>query len=44
MTVAQMCEAMPSAEFVEWQALDSIRNAEAEKEERLARKGMRPRR
>lgn len=51
MTVNKMMtgrdEPMPYTELIEWMALDSLRQAEAEKAQRLAEKGMsqkRPRR
>lgn len=37
MTVGDMLDRMSSAELTEWMALDSLRNAEREKAERLAR-------
>lgn len=43
MTVAQMSVEMPYAELVAWQALDQVRQAEAEKAQRMAGKGMRGR-
>lgn len=47
MTVGEMLDRMSSAELMRWMALDSLRAAEREKAERLAKKGMaanRPRR
>lgn len=43
MTVGELTARMTYAELLEWAALDQIRNAEAEKAERLATKGMRAR-
>jgi hypothetical protein len=47
MTVGRMMHEMTYAELVDWMALDSLRVKEAEKAQRLAKKGMqqqRPRR
>ncbi len=43
MTVAELSARMSSAELTDWMALDALRGAEAEKAERLAKKGMRSR-
>ena len=43
MTVARLDEEMSNPELLEWMALDSLRNEEREKAQRLAKKGMRPR-
>lgn len=40
MTVAQMEREMDYQELLEWMALDTIRNREREKAQRLASKGM----
>lgn len=40
MTVGRMMAEMTYAELVDWMALDSLRAKEAEKAQRLAKKGM----
>ena len=43
MTVTAMCREMDHFELTQWAALDAVRNQEAEKADRLAKKGMRGR-
>lgn len=43
MTVEELSHRMTYAELTEWMALDALRNYEAEKEARMAQKGMRRR-
>lgn len=43
MTVETLLTTMSSAELTMWHARDEIKAAEAEKQSRMAKKGMRPR-
>lgn len=40
MTVSELLQRMEYAELIEWMALDTLRNFEAEKAQRMAGKGM----